>query len=272
MLHATLCVPCLPRCALASCVPPSTTETEEEESKMNPNRRSPNSCVSPLKFGRLLLCLLPLFAADPAWSATVPSFSTGVNSDGSLVALGGLDPHWTIVAGPGISSPRSALVLTNQRNSLGSYYVTTDSRWVWATSSGVAAVNLPYTFELSFDLSGFDPNAVSITGSWGVDNLGTIRVDGAPAIGTGALSLTNPSNFTVPNAFSLTGGFHDGLNTIDIQAIDQGFVGGLDVTALAITAAPIPSIPEPGTAPIMMVGGAVLCWFLRRRRVAEITT
>lgn len=207
------------------------------------------------------------FLAALAHAANIPVFNTGVSASGTLLPLGAVDPNWSIVSGPGVTAPQAAYVLTSQRNPVGTYYPTSDSQWIWAAASGVAGVGSPYTFELKFNLAGFDPATVTISGAWGVDNLGTIELNGAPAIGTG-LSLTNPSNFTAPNPFSITGGFIAGINTLDIVATDQGFVGGVDVTALIATGAPISPVPEPGACAMMIAGLGMLIIMKRARRIS----
>jgi hypothetical protein len=209
-----------------------------------------------------ILCMSSMLAhAD-----TIPVFNTGVDSSGSLLPLGAIDPNWTIISGPGITSPAPAYVLTNQRNLDGTYYATKDSQWIWASANGVAGTNSPYTFQLQFDLTNFNPNTVVISGSWGVDNLGSIELNGAPAIGTGALSLTNSDNFVSPNAFTITAGFHSGINTLDIQATDLGVVGGLDITALVATGTPV--VPLPASAWLLLSGLGALGTCLRMKRGA----
>jgi len=207
-----------------------------------------------------------LLSAAGAVHASVPVFNTGVTSTGSLLPLGAVDPNWTIVSGPGVTSPAPAYVLTSQRNPLGTYYTTTDSQWIWANANGVAGTNSPYTFQLQFDLTNFDPNTFVVSGAWGVDNLGSIELNGAPAIGSGALTLTNSSNFTSPNLFTITGGFHSGINTLDIQVTDLGYVGGLDVTALVATGTP--TVPLPAAGWLMLSGIAGLGAFVRQKRAA----
>ncbi len=197
---------------------------------------------------------------------TIPVFNTGVTSTGSLLPLGAVDPNWTIISGPGVTSPAPAYVLTSQRNPLGTYYTTTDSQWIWANANGVAGTNSPYTFQLQFDLTDFTPNSVVVSGAWGVDNVGSIELNGAPEIGTGALTLTSSTNFTSPNLFTITRGFHSGLNTLDIQATDLGYVGGLDVTALVATGTSV--VPLPASGLLMLSGMAGLGAIVRKRRAA----
>jgi VPDSG-CTERM motif len=186
---------------------------------------------------------------------TFSLFNTGVDSSGTPLPGGSIDPHWSIVAGP---STGAAFVVTNQL--VGTYAQSSVSRWIWVNANGGGDVNgANYTFRLTFDLTGFDPASVSISGSWGVDNNGSIMLDGSPAIGTGALSLTGGTtgNFNIFHNFSITGGFHAGINTLDFVAENDGGPGALNVTNLMGT-----SVPDAGsTLPLLgfaLLGVAVL--------------
>jgi hypothetical protein len=99
---------------------------------------------------------------------------------------------------------------------------------------------VPYTFRLTINLSGLDPSSVTLGGAWGVDNDGTITVNGQTPTGTGAFSLTNAThdNYNVVHPFSITGGFVAGTNTLDIQVINADGPAALNVTALKLSGTP----------------------------------
>src|SRR5262245_21342540 len=94
----------------------------------------------------------------------IPTFNTGVGPTGTPLPTGASDPHWMIVAGPGIVNPVPAVVVTNQ-NQLGLYAQSSASRWVWVNAGATGAANVPTTFRLTFDLTGFQPATAAITGN-----------------------------------------------------------------------------------------------------------
>lgn len=168
-------------------------------------------------------------------------WSTGVDVNARPLAAGP-DPHWDVVAGTGITSPRPAVVLTDQDVG-GAYFRTTDSAWVWGqpTAGPVGWLVHPgHTFRLLVDVTGFDPGSVRLAGSWGVDNDGTMTFNGQPPTGTGTHVLTGSatSSFNVPHAFDITGGFVAGVNTLEIQVVNTGGPAGLNVTGLTLTGTP----------------------------------
>jgi hypothetical protein len=78
-------------------------------------------------------------------------------------------------------------------------------------------------------------------------------------------TTVSPRSFADGTDDLLAGPFHSGVNTIDIRVTDFGLVGGLDVTALAITAAPVPSVPEPASFVLMLGGFAAFAVYRRKR-------
>jgi hypothetical protein len=201
-----------------------------------------------------------------AYADNIPLFNTGVDNTGSLLALGSADTHWSVVAGPGITSPIPAVVITNQSPS-GLYAQSPNSRWIWVNASAVGAFNSPYTFQSTFDLTGLDPTTATISGSWGVDNEGQILLNGATPVGTGALSIAiDPIGFQVLRSFTITGGFVSGLNTLQFQATDVGVVGALNATELVGSAS---VVPEPSQAALLGCGAIALLFLVQRRKARK---
>jgi len=207
--------------------------------------------------GFLSVCL-----GGRADAATISLFNTGVDSSGVPLAGGSNDPHWTIISGPGITSPAPAVVVTNQIPS-GLYAQNPDSRWIWVNASGDAGVGSPYTIRETFDLTGTIPSTATISGSWGADNNGMILLNGSTPVGTGTLSLSdsNVSNFSSFHSFTITGGFVAGLNTLDFVVTDTGNPGALNVNSLVGTV----SVPEPSAMTLMLVGGTIVLACRRRK-------
>lgn len=189
-------------------------------------------------------------AAAASNAATLPFSATGVDSTGAVLPLGSLDPHWQVVAGPGVGASFQATVVSNQ-HPVGQYFETATSRWIGVNAGGSAVVGSPYTFELQFDLTGFDSSTAQLSGFWGVDNNGSILLNGSPAIGGGTLSLGGggTNNFNLTHAFTIDGGFVDGVNRLQVQVLDEGNPAGLNVFGLSVVAAPV---PEPATAGLFL--------------------
>lgn len=110
----------------------------------------------------------------------------------------------------------------------------------WQNAAGTADVGVPYMFRLTIDVSGLDPSSVTIGGAWGVDNDGTITLNGQAPTGTGTFSLTraNLDNFNVLHPFSITGGFVAGVNTLDLQVTNADGPAALNVTDLTLNGTP----------------------------------
>ena len=210
--------------------------------------------------------LVLLALAGPSRADLIPIFNTGVDATGAPLPGGSADPHWSIVAGPGITSPTSGVVISSPN---GLYAVSADSRWIWVNADSSGATGSPYPFRLTFDLTGLNRSTATISGAWGVDNEGVIQLNGATPTGTGALSLTDfndEGNFDGLNRFSITGGFVAGVNTLDFLATDNDNPGALNVSALTGTAT-AGAVPVPASF-LMLGAGAIVAWGCARRRRA----
>lgn len=123
------------------------------------------------------------------------------------------------------------------------------SNWVWESSRNSS----PLQFLFKFSLSAFQLASATLSGLWGVDNTGEVKLNG-----TTISSLPNvvSSNFTALTAFSATSSlFTSGLNTLSFDVANFGvnnpaaFRASVEVTAVA-------AVPLPATLPLM--GGAVM--------------
>jgi hypothetical protein len=143
---------------------------------------------------------------------------------------------------------------------------------VWVNASGAAGTGSPYTFQLTFDLTGFNPATATISGAWGVDNDGSILLNGSTPAGSGALTLDggdNHSNYQAFHDFQITGGFGSGINTLDFLATDLGILGGLNVNSLVGT---VSAVPEPGSLVLSGIGALGILTFLAQRIRCQATS
>jgi hypothetical protein len=176
------------------------------------------------------ILLTPL--AGPVSSAV---FNTGVDPNGAILPGGADDPHWQVVDGPGITAPRPAVVVT-EPHPVGRYYTPTDSAWIWWNADGSGPINQEFTFRLEFGLAAVN-STTRISGGWGCDNFGFIRLNNRPPAGTGITSLTGlaEANFDIMKFFTIVGPFQVGLNLLEVVVTDAGNPGGLNVSRLLLT-------------------------------------
>lgn len=228
------------------------------------------NCARFLKIAPAALFLQTLFAI-PAHALPVQLFNTGVNASGVKLPTYSVDPHWETVAGPGIFVPSPAYVVAGSPL----YAFTPKSQWIWVASSGRAAIKTPYTFRLSFDLTGLDPDTAILSGTWGVDNLAQMLLNGNTPMGTGTFSFTSvgAQTFNPLRPFSITDGFIEGINTLEIKAIDDGNPGAFNVSSLVASADVEPPVLTHVSEPpiIALFCSALLLTFRRisRRQAAR---
>ena len=199
---------------------------------------------------RSVLFLLFL-AGWSARGATISAlFNTGVGTDGQLLASGSIDPHWQIIQSPDLAFPGPAARVLNDtgfpiRPWLANGPV---SKWI-APQADQSTGNQPgdYRYRISFDLTGLEPGTAVISGKWTSDNSGpSVLLNG---VNTG---LSGDGNFpALGNAFTITNGFIDGVNTLEFVVNNAppgvnptGFRCELSGTADAQ--------PPPGTPPTIV--------------------
>lgn len=207
-----------------------------------------------------LLTVAVVFAADLALGvaahAAPPVFGTGVDDSGKLLPVGSVDPHYVITSVPtkDLSSRVAAVHPTWVPN-------TATSQWINPTGDGMVWFDVgTYTYEMKFDLTGYNPDSLAISGSWASDNASQIYLNG---VDTGYISPSGPNNeLGKMSPFTLTDGFKDGLNTLRFDVVNTGFQSGLHVNISNVAAT---LVPEPGSATVLasIAGTALLA---RRRR------
>ena len=185
----------------------------------------------PRAFGSLALLLL--FAA-PAHGIPVPGlFNTGVGDNGSPLSFGSVDPHYALVASADPLYPGPNSLVANPIPS--GYWLANSATSQWiapAQNQNYPGPGTPhpaglYTYRLSFNLTGIDPNTVVVTGNWGCDNIGSaIRINGV-TVGF------SPPGYNPLSAFSVASGFVAGINQLDF-VVNNYSAGGSNPTGLRV--------------------------------------
>ncbi len=195
-----------------------------------------------------LVCGLALIGT--AFADTITIFNTGVDNNGMALAVGTLDPHYSLIsAPPGV--PLTAIA--TQPNAA---WVPNTSTADWISPSASGNDSWPvgtYDYQTTFNITG-DPLTAQLMGQWASDNDACIYLNGA---NTGA--CTGFSDFGSLTAFLITSGFKSGSNTLDF-IVDNG--GGPTGVFAEISGT---QTPEPSS--ILLMGSGVLsaaCAFRRK--------
>lgn len=160
-------------------------------------------------------------------------FNTGVDGAGAVLEGGAVDPHYTLLESAESTLPGpDAIVATHIADG---YWVPQSdvSKWIAPSPNqsypGATPCNASgtYVYRTSFDLTGYDPDSLTITGGWAADNSGTdIRLNG--------VGLNLPAGSYSPlTTFTIEGGFLPGANTLDFVVADIGCPNGLRVELAA---------------------------------------
>jgi hypothetical protein len=214
-----------------------------------------------MKWTRLLVLAgaLPFLAPGATYAAPFSLCNTGQTAGCGGLQLFGLDPNYTVVGGL-VLTPSAAAIADPTVWPLGpgGPWNEDPGNSAWITTNEPVDPVGDYTYETTFDLTGFDPTTASISGEWLTDNTGTLYLNG---VNTGFTS----SSFQTWSLFDLTSGFISGVNTLDF-VVNNADCGGCDnpeglrVGDLETNATPV---PEP--ASLFLVSSGLLAAFRSRR-------
>ncbi|MEI8082726.1 MAG: LamG-like jellyroll fold domain-containing protein, partial [Actinomycetes bacterium] len=154
-------------------------------------------------------------------------FNTGVDATGHLAANWATDLHYKLVSLPGGTNVVRVATAANGFP-IGPWIAGTGpSSWIGPASDNVLdGPGGQYVYRTTFDLTGIDPASVSISGMWAADNVGDeILINGKSQ---GYATWTSPG-FSSFEPFTVTGGFLDGINTLDFVLSNGGGPTGLRV-------------------------------------------
>ena len=164
-------------------------------------------------------------------------YNTGVDDQGVVLEGGAVDPHYTLLQSPDTTYTGPDAIVTTHI-AAGFWLAQSDtSKWIAPTPNqsypGADPCNATgiYVWRTTFDLTGYDLEAFSISGGWASDNYGTaVRLNGV------VTGFTN-GGYSGLSAFTLDSGFVAGVNTLDFEVTDVGCPNGLRVEMTADTGA-----------------------------------
>ncbi|MGH3261423.1 MAG: hypothetical protein ACRDNS_05445, partial [Trebonia sp.] len=112
-------------------------------------------------------------------NAATVNLSTGLDATDTLITTGGTsDAHWTVDQSAGVTA--AAQVVTSSSTDWYSSWVADDPNSDWIARDASLQNNGPasYAFYRSFDLTGLDASTASITGTWTIDDGGSLLLNG----------------------------------------------------------------------------------------------
>jgi len=141
----------------------------------------------------------------------------------------------TLVGAGGDIEPTTGTEIASDNPAYSTETTTPASDWVWVDD---AETTNAATFAFVFDLSGFVPGTASLSGLWGVDNQGSVSLNGTELA---AFTTTTTATFSSLSAYgtSVPGLFNPGTNTLTFALTDDGGQAAFRATA-TVTATPVP--------------------------------
>ena len=162
-------------------------------------------------------CLF-LFGICFASAETIPGlFPTGVDANGQLLSSGSIDPHYLLVESADSNYPGPNTHVVHDAHPIGAWMAHgPNSKWI-APRETASNAGGQYTYQTTFDLTGFDPSTAVLTGQWSHDNAAVdIKING---VSTGQ---TFSGGFTNFEPFSVNQGFVEGSNTLEFTINNNG--------------------------------------------------
>jgi hypothetical protein len=190
------------------------------------------------------------------------NLATGLNGSGSLIdpvnGGGQLDANWTVEQ---VTGSAGSFVL-NGVQAAAQVVVQSSADWYggwvangpnsnWIARNVAITDNGPIgtTYNLNFNLTGYNLSTVSIAGAWTIDDDGTLSLNGH------LLSTLSDGSWTQLNTFSVATGssfFNPGLNTLTMtEGATDDFLEGarLEGTLTGVSAV----TPEPGSLALSLI-------------------
>lgn len=161
------------------------------------------------------------------WSTQAPYRPIIVHNTGHDIDVGDEDPHWRVIAGPAesFSGPQFAVVCVPDERYLPNERET--SQWVSMANWREATGNSVFTFQTTFDLTGFDLETTQLFGRFLADNgIHEVRVNGKSVELESWSDNASGQKFEHPQfrTVNVTNGLVDGTNVIEVDVWNGTFV------------------------------------------------
>ena len=219
--------------------------------------------------------LSSLLAVANIAAASTINVSTGQDGLGNIWGSGNqIDAHWTVTGADFETGTNPARTVFPDNvdyctppNGCSPAWVANDSLSDWIAFNPNATANGTGTYITTFDLSGANLSAVSLSGFWTIDDQGTLTLNGHMIA-----SLPPPSQpWTVLNPFSVSTGSSDfvaGINTLTMQiTASDNFEEGARLNGTVSFSAN--TVPEPSSILLFASGALALAGALRRWKTAQ---
>jgi hypothetical protein len=144
------------------------------------------------------------------------------------LTIGDSDPRWHIIAGPDASQNWPIPAVVGQAASVYRDNAPDESQWISVpegTTKGVPP-NTTYTFETTFNLSGFDLSTVRVIGQMLADNgVSAIRLNGKPVDIVPWEERVGDYDFRTFHVVKINDGFIEGKNRLEIDVFNTSWGG-----------------------------------------------
>ena len=222
--------------------------------------------------------LLAMMGVVCLWSAQagaspIPSlYNTGFGA-------GGVDSNYSLIVNAQTPGNTSAYIAPDDTWPVSGTYVrpwvanSTTSKWITPqlipdTGYPGYVSNTPgsYTYETTFNLTGFNPGTVSITGKWWTDNYrGSILLNGVSIYSPVA---NEPFGGQSYNTFTISSGFQAGVNTLDFVVQNElNYAGYGDPSGLRVEFTSSDATPVPLPPAVLLLGSGLLGLSFIRRKI-----
>lgn len=216
--------------------------------------------MNSFRFAAAAFALVGLIAGGtPALANTLTFFDTGVAANGSVLAAGSTDSHYTLL----YSSDGGSYTATTTTPNGAWAGDTSTAGWISPGASGNSSWNSGYyIYETTLDLTGYNASTASLSGMIAGDDFYYIYLN------RGGNAVFSGSGFSSLTPFLVNSGFVSGINQVDFVVVNQGSATGLMVDGAVLTADS--QTPEPGTLMLLGTGVALGVFGRMRRRRAML--
>ncbi|HWB55149.1 MAG TPA: hypothetical protein VG722_13185 [Tepidisphaeraceae bacterium] len=185
-------------------------------------------------------------------ATTIANLATGLDGSGNLIGSGGVtDANWTSTVDATYDSDGSTqTVFSNNADWFGGWLSNgPNSDWIARRANVTDNGPAPYSFARTFSLTGYDLSSVTISGSWTLDDQGTLSINGHQISSLGNSNWGSMHSFTVPNADLV-----QGTNSLVITITsDDRFLEGVRLEGLVTGTAAVP-LPAAAYGGLTLLG------------------